>query len=63
MTLHATFYGGMQGPLGQNNYQLGFSAETTLKRSDFGLNKMIWSSAVGDEVKLMIAAEFEQDKK
>lgn len=63
VTLHTTFYGGMQGPLGQNNYQLGFSAETTVKRSDFGLTKMIWSSAVGDEIKLMIAAEFEQDKK
>ncbi len=63
VTLHATFHGGMQGPLGQDNYQLGFSAETTLKRSDFGLTKMIWSPTVGDEVKLMIAAEFEQDKK
>jgi polyisoprenoid-binding protein YceI len=26
VTLHATFHGGMQGPLGQDNYQLGFSA-------------------------------------
>jgi polyisoprenoid-binding protein YceI len=62
VTLHATFHGGMQGPLGQDNYQLGFSAETTLKRSDFGLTKMIWTPTVSDEVKLMIAAEFEQDK-
>jgi polyisoprenoid-binding protein YceI len=62
VTLHATFHGGMQGPLGQDNYQLGFSAETTLKRSDFGLTKMIWAPTVSDEVKLMIAAEFEQDK-
>ena len=61
VTLHATFNGGMQGPLGQNNYQLGFSAETTLKRSDFGLTKMIWAPTVSDEVKLLIAAEFEQD--
>jgi polyisoprenoid-binding protein YceI len=61
-TLHATFHGGMQGPLGQDNYQLGFSAETTIKRSDFGLTKMIWSSTVSDEIKLLIAAEFEQDK-
>jgi polyisoprenoid-binding protein YceI len=62
VTLHASFHGGMQGPLGQDNYQLGFSAETTLKRSDFGLTKMIWASTVSDEVKLNIAAEFEQDK-
>jgi polyisoprenoid-binding protein YceI len=61
-TLHATFHGGMQGPLGQDNYQLGFSAETTIKRSDFGLTKMIWAPTVGDEIKLLIAAEFEQDK-
>ena len=62
VTLHATFHGGMQGPLGQDNYQLGFSAETTIKRSDFGLTKMIWSSTVSDEIKLQIAVEFEQDK-
>jgi polyisoprenoid-binding protein YceI len=62
VVLHATFHGGMQGPLGQDNYQLGFSAETTIKRSDFGLTKMIWAPTVSDEIKLMIAAEFEQDK-
>jgi polyisoprenoid-binding protein YceI len=60
--LHATFHGGMQGPLGQDNYQLGFSAETTIKRSDFGLTRMIWAPTVSDDVKLLIAAEFEQDK-
>lgn len=62
VTLTARFHGGMQGPLGQDNYQLGFSAEATIKRSDFGLTKMIWNPTVGDEVKLLIAAEFEQDK-
>jgi polyisoprenoid-binding protein YceI len=63
VTLHAMFHGGMQGPLGQDNYQLGFSAETTLKRSDFNLTKMIWASTVSDDVKLTIAAEFEQDRR
>ena len=62
ITLTARFHGGMQGPLGQDNYQLGFSAEATIKRSDFGLTKMIWNPTVSDEVKLLIAAEFEQDK-
>ena len=62
VTLTARFHGGMQGPLGQDNYQLGFSAEATIKRSDFGLTKMIWHPTVSDEVKLFIAAEFEQDK-
>ena len=63
VTLTARFHGGMQGPLGQDNYQLGFSAETTIKRSDFGLTKMIWNPTVSDEVKLLIAAEFEQEQR
>jgi polyisoprenoid-binding protein YceI len=62
VTLTARFHGGAQGPLGQDNYQLGFSAEATIKRSDFGLTRMIWAPTVSDEVKLLIAAEFEQDK-
>jgi polyisoprenoid-binding protein YceI len=62
VTLTARFHGGMQGPLGQDNYQLGFSAEAMIKRSDFGLTKMIWHPTVSDEVRLFIAAEFEQDK-
>ena len=63
VTLTARFHGGMQGPLGQDNYQLGFSAETTIKRSDFGLTKMIWSSTVSDDIHLSIAAEFEQEQR
>jgi len=62
VTLTARFHGGMQGPLGQDNYQLGFSAEATIKRSDFGLTRMIWSPTVSDDIHLFIAAEFEQDK-
>jgi len=62
VTLTARFHGGMQGPLGQDNYQLGFSAEATIKRSEFGLTKMIWSPTVGDDIRLFIAAEFEQDQ-
>lgn len=62
VTLTARFHGGMQGPLGQDNYQLGFSAEATIKRSDFGLTRMIWAPTVSDEIRLSIAAEFEQDR-
>jgi polyisoprenoid-binding protein YceI len=62
VTLTARFHGGMQGPLGQDNYQLGFSAEAAIKRSDFGLTRMIWSPTVSDDIRLFIAAEFEQDK-
>jgi len=63
VTLTARFHGGMQGPLGQDNYQLGFSAEATIKRSDFGLTKMIWSPTVSDDIHLEIAAEFEQEQR
>jgi polyisoprenoid-binding protein YceI len=63
VTLTARFHGGMQGPLGQDNYQLGFSADATIKRSDFGLTKMIWSSTVSDDIQLFIAAEFEQEQR
>ncbi len=63
VTLTGRFHGGMQGPLGQDNYQLGFSAEATIKRSDFGLTKMIWSPTVSDDIHLFIAAEFEQEQR
>jgi len=63
VTLTARFHGGMQGPLGQDNYQLGFSAEATIRRSDFGLTKMIWSPTVSDDIHLFIAAEFEQEQR
>jgi hypothetical protein len=33
-----------------------------VKRSDFGLTKMIWAPTVSDDIKLLIAAEFEQDR-
>jgi polyisoprenoid-binding protein YceI len=61
VTLHATFNGGRPGLLGASGYNLGFSGEATIKRSDFGLNKMIWTTTVADEVKLLIEAEFQQD--
>jgi polyisoprenoid-binding protein YceI len=62
VTLHAAFHGGMQGPLGQDNYQLGFSAETNAQAKRFRSDQMIWAPTVSDEVTLLIAAEFEQDK-
>ncbi|MEI7669662.1 MAG: YceI family protein [Pseudomonadota bacterium] len=38
-----------------NNYVSGFSAETTIKRSDFGMSSFL--PAVGDEVKIHIEVE------
>lgn len=61
VTFDVTFNGGLQAPVG-NAYDLGFHATTTLKRSDFGLDKMMWNSFVGDEVKLTIEAMFLQQK-
>lgn len=61
VTLHVTFHGGRPGLLGTSGYDLGFSAEASVKRSDFALTKMLWASTVADEVKLLIEAEFEQD--
>lgn len=61
VTFDVTYNGGLQAPVG-NAYDLGFHATATIKRSEFGLDKMIWNSFVGDEVKLTIEAMFLQQK-
>lgn len=61
VTFDVTFNGGLHAPIG-NAYDLGFHATTTIKRSEFGLDKMIWNSFVGDDVKLTIEAMFLQQK-
>jgi polyisoprenoid-binding protein YceI len=61
MTFDVTFNGGLQAPIG-NAYEIGFHATATVKRSDFGLDKMMWKSFVGDDVKLIIEALFTQPK-
>lgn len=62
ITFEVTFNGGTTSPMGAAAYDLGFHATATIKRSDFGLDKMMWSAAVGDEVKLTIEAMFQQRK-
>ena len=42
--------------------QSGLSRHRTIKRSDFGLDKMMWKSFVGDDVKLIVEAMFLQQK-
>lgn len=59
--LDVTFNGGEPSPM-SDGYVLGFHATTTIKRSDFGLSGMPWEPMVGDEVKLVIEAMFEQKK-
>lgn len=57
VTLDADFYGaGKMGPEMGNAEMVGFKAETTIKRSDFGVSMGI--PMVSDEVKLDIVAAF-----
>ena len=62
VTFQVTYNGGVMSPMGAAAYDLGFHATAVVKRSDFGLDKMIWNSFVGDEVKLTIEAMFQQQK-
>lgn len=55
VSLAAAFHGSGSAPL-TNDRRAGFDATATLSRRDFGLDA--WGGFVGDEVKLIIAAEF-----
>lgn len=57
--LDVTFNGGEKSPMG-GAYSLGFHATGTIRRSDFGLDRMIWSRFVGDDVQLTIEAQFDK---
>jgi polyisoprenoid-binding protein YceI len=61
VTLDVTFRGGNLNPM-SNSYAIGFSATTTIKRTDFGITGMRWEPLVSDDVKLIIAAMFQQQK-
>jgi polyisoprenoid-binding protein YceI len=60
VTLNVTFNGGRNSPMPFQPYRIGFDASGTIKRSDFGLTKMMWSGYVGDEVNLLIQCEAER---
>ncbi|MBI3678612.1 MAG: polyisoprenoid-binding protein [Proteobacteria bacterium] len=60
VTLDVTFAGTRTDPL-SNVQVLGFHATTTIKRTDFGIEDMVWEPLVGDDVKLTIEALFEQE--
>jgi len=59
VTLQVTFNGGRNSPMGEG-HDLGFSATTTIKRTDFGITGMPWEPMVGDNVTLTIEALFEK---
>jgi len=60
VTLIVTFNGGRNSPIPFQPYRIGFDATGTIKRSDFGLTKMMWSGMVSDEVNLIIQCEMER---
>jgi len=62
VTFDVVFNGGLPAPMGASAYDIGFHASATIKRSDFGLDKMMWASFVSDDVKLIIEAMFQQQK-
>lgn len=55
VALKAEFHGSGKFP-GTNERRVGFDARTTIKRSAFGLDA--WNGFVGDDVTLILAAEF-----
>ncbi len=61
VTFDVTFNGGAPSPMGPG-YYLGFHGTATIKRSDFGLDKMVWSGFVGDDVTLTVEALFQKQK-
>jgi len=61
VTLDATFNGGELNPM-NGSYGIGLRAAATIRRSDFGLTTMPWSSFVSDDVQLVIEAMFQRQK-
>ena len=59
VTLDVTLNGAKTHPM-RGGGALGFSASTTFKRSDFGVKNMV--PMVGDEVTVLIEAEFLEKK-
>lgn len=56
VTLDVTYNGMVQLPWTPDQDRIGFSAKTTLKRSDFGMNTNL--EFIGDEVEVIIETEF-----
>jgi len=56
VTLDVTYNGMVQMPWTPDQDRIGFSARTTLKRSDFGMNSNL--EFIGDDVEIIIETEF-----
>ena len=59
VTWYSTFHGGADNLL-TGKYTLGFSATTSIKRSDFGMDSYL--GMVGDEIQIEVYAEFQKVK-
>ncbi len=60
VTLDVTFEGTGSDPLDDSRV-LGFHAEATIKRSDYGMTGMIWEPLVGDNIRIIIEAMFQRE--
>lgn len=58
VTLEATFHGGRLVVL-RGKYMIAFSARTIIRRSEWGVTQ--WAMFTGDEVEILIDAEFVKD--
>lgn len=58
VTLTVAFNGGQPNPFAGGRQSVGFSARGVLKRSEWGITN--WSSGVGDDVEIIVEAEFLQ---
>jgi polyisoprenoid-binding protein YceI len=59
-TIDATFEGYAKSNLLSAKPRFGFSGHALIKRSDFGATNVILSTFAGDEVEILIEAEFEK---
>ncbi len=60
VTLDVTYNGGMESPWAPGTHKVGFSGRTVLKRSDFGMKGGL--PFVGEDVEVIIEAEFDEKK-
>lgn len=61
VTLDVTLNKSAKYPIGHEDYTLGISAETSLRRSDWGMTYGLEPALVGDEVRLRFGFEANQD--
>ena len=62
ITLDVTYNGSTVSPLAAKTTLIGFRATGAIRRSDYNMTGVIWSSMVSDEVKLDIQAPFANSK-